>query len=87
MKKQRVPQQGNPYLTTEIKAERPLMVKPLIIREYFDKDGVRMYKTHPGGPYIADVYDKVFLNSTSSQQIKPDHYKGLNADKTKLWMK
>jgi hypothetical protein len=67
-----IPHNIHKKTTIEIRASRPEHRVPLIIREYTD-GGTRMYETFPGGPYIADTFDRIFL--PQKMQVKPEHAK------------
>lgn len=85
MKKIQV-RQAHKGFSTEIRAERPMQVAPLIVREYFDADGVRMYITLPGKkPVFADAFDKMFKPAVK-MKIKPEHGKKENIDPSSNWI-
>lgn len=85
MKKIQVPQRHKGS-SMEIRAERPMQVAPLIVKEYFDADGTRMYITLPGSkPAFADAFDKMFKPAVQLK-VKPEHSKRENIDPTSNWL-
>jgi len=85
MKKVLVQQSHNNYPTVEIRAEVPMLVKPIILKEYW-YDGTRMYKGVDGKTYIADVLDKMFSPAVKLK-VLPERNKGQNADPGNRWQK
>ncbi|MCG2614874.1 hypothetical protein LZZ85_11300 [Terrimonas sp. NA20] len=46
---------------TNFKISKPLTQVPVIVGEYQDADGVRMYQCENDRHFIADTYDKMFV--------------------------
>jgi hypothetical protein len=65
--------------TRDFSANKVSFTKPEIKKEYFDKDGQRMYKTVDGRTFIADVFDKTF-NQGIKLKMKPKNFKAKSID-------
>lgn len=64
---------SKPTIITNWRAERPMVIKEPIVREY-DQCGARYYETASGKIFDADIYDKLF-NITSQGPILPQNPK------------
>lgn len=85
MRKVAIHQSHTTNPTIEIRADKPMMVKPVILKEYWE-DGVRMYKAIDERIFFADKYDEMFLCKVKLKVLSERH-KGKNADSTREWMK
>ena len=85
MRKVEVQSPHSNYASTEIRADRPMLIKPVMLKEYFDKDGTRMYLGINGKKYYADMLDKMF-NPQVKLKVLGERHKGKNADPTNHWM-
>ncbi len=77
---------GKNYTTTEFRPDVKQTIKPIILKEYYDADNIRTYKTIDNRIFNADRFDYIF-GASKKGEIKPEHFKGKNPDKTRDWMK
>jgi len=71
--------QGKSTGVVDFHPETPFTIAPTIIKTFFSKDKVRMYRTKCKRKFIADVFDRMFVPAIVVV-MKHKHFKSTSID-------